>query len=189
MGKWMKKILGPASQLEPEDHISLEDLATLAEGSLSKEDRERHIEHLNRCALCYEIFQETLKDLPAEQKSGSWNMKPLYALAASVIFVVMIGGGLFFKFHSTPPEMIVASLTLDADLRRVLMEGDTLRWEKKDRVARFASLLRTKGVKFDELKGVVMAQPYFTTKSLFGPKETLKIKIEKGVAHIEVIRE
>ena len=65
MGKWLNKTLKPTDPAESKHHVDLEDLARLVEGRLDGAERNRILRHLNRCGKCYEILQETLKDVPA----------------------------------------------------------------------------------------------------------------------------
>jgi len=191
MGRWMNRILRPAAPTETEAHIPLEDLARLAEGQVNQEERGGYIKHLNRCPACYEILEETLKELPEEHIERPtrpvWRSRPLQALAASLVLFVLIGGGLY-RYLSAPPQVIVASLVLDNDLRSILMENDNIHWAKGPRIDRLASLLRQKGLQIKGLDRVELAAPYYSTKSLFMPKEILKVRIEKGVAYLEVAK-
>ena len=66
MGKWMNKTINPSDVPESEDHILVEDLARLAEGAVHAPERQHLIGHLNRCQRCFQILQETLKDVSAE---------------------------------------------------------------------------------------------------------------------------
>ena len=191
MGKWMNAILNPVNGDETGEHVPLEDLARLAEGKVDSSEREALLRHVNRCADCYETLKETLTDLSQEQNQRRpwWASTQLYALAASIVLIVLIGGHFFLQNPNSPPEIILASLTLDRDLREALMAGGGGQWPKGDRVQQLSALLSRKGVQVEGLKGVILKEPYFQSKSLFGPKETLKIKIEDGVAYLEVVRE
>ena len=196
MGRWINRILTPAAPSDEEAHIALEDLARLAEGRVDPEEKARYITHLNRCPDCYEILAGTLNDLSEESSKrpgwlASWSGRPLYALAASLVLFFLIGGGLYYQYRATHPPIIVASLALDQELKNILLENDKVQWVKTARIARLAGLLRKKGVQVKTLDRVQLARPYYSlpTKSLFRPKEILRIRIEKGVAYLEVAKE
>jgi hypothetical protein len=191
MGKWINKSISPSAEPDSEDHIALEDLARLAEGAVDKAERQRFNHHLNRCQRCYEILQQTLKDMFAEESvqivtSSWWKTRTAYALAASIILVLLIGGPLVFNYWNQRPQIIWASLHLDQQLKDILLEDDTLRWEKGKRVNRLLAALQQKGLQVKELNLVVLSKPYYQKKSLFGPAEILQIRIENKVAYIEV---
>ena len=192
MSKWINKSLEPidSPDFDSEDHIEVEDLARLAEGTVSRAENERFTRHLNRCHRCYEILQETLKDLSSETPVQTlsvplWKRKTFYALAASVI-VFLAGGHLVFKYRFQHPQAISAAVALDQDLQDILMEDDALRWEKGPRLDRLVAALHKKGHEFKDLNLVVLARPYYQKKSLFGPKEVLHIRVENKVAYLEV---
>ncbi|UCE56151.1 MAG: hypothetical protein JSV31_12110 [Desulfobacterales bacterium] len=191
MGRWINKIIKPTVAPEPEDHIAIEDLARLADGAVDKAENQHFIRHLNRCQRCYEILQETLKDLADEasvQTTSSpwWKTRTAYALAASIILVLLIGGQLVFNYWNQRPQVILATLNLDQQLKDILLVDDALRWEKGERVNRLVAALQQKGLQVKELNLVVLSKPYYQKKSLFGPKEALHIRIENKVAYLEV---
>jgi hypothetical protein len=191
MGKWMNKTINPSFVPESEDHILIEDLARLAEGAVDAAERQHLIGHLNQCRRCYQILQETLKDLSAEtsMQPGSlpwWRTKMFYALAVSVVLVLLIGGSLTIKHWTQRPPVIMASLDLDPALKDILLENDALRWEKKERVNRLLTALQQRGLEVKDLNLVLLSTPYYQKKSLFGPKEVLHIRIENKVAYLEV---
>ncbi len=193
MSKWINKSLEPidSPDFDSEDHIEVEDLARLAEGTVSRAENERFTRHLNRCHRCYEILQETLKDLSSETPVQTlsvplWKRKTFYALAASVILVFLIGGQLVFKYGFQHPQVISAAVELDQDLKDILMEDDALQWQKGPRLDRLVAALHKKGHELKDLNLVVLARPYYQKKSLFGPKEVLHIRVEDGVAYLEV---
>lgn len=191
MGKWIQKIINPSMEPESEKHIEIEDLARLADGAVDKEERQLFIRHLNRCRRCYEILQETLADVSAESSPQPlstpwWKTRMVYALAASIILVVLIGGHLVLNYRHQRPPVIVATLNLDQELKDILMENQVLRWEKGDRVNRLVAALQQKGLQVKALNLVLLTKPYYQKKSLFGPKEVLHIRIEKKVAYLEV---
>ena len=191
MGKWINKSMAPAVSEQPDNHLAIEDIARLAEGSVDIARRDEFLHHLNRCQRCYEILLETLKDISA---AGSlpkisnpwWKTKTFYALAASILLVIIIGGRIVYEHGNQHPRIITATLDMDQELKDILLEGDTLRWEKGPRLSRLAGALHKKGLLFKDLKAAVLAKPYYQKKSLFGPGEVLHIRIENGVAYLEV---
>jgi hypothetical protein len=46
--------------------------------------------------------------------------------------------------------------------------------------------LHKKGLRVKQFNRVILSRPYYQTKSLFGPEETLHIRIEDDVAYLEV---
>lgn len=191
MGKWMNKTINPSVVPESEDHILLEDLARLAEGAVDAAERQHLIGHLNRCHRCYQILQETLEDVSAEtsMQPGSvprWRTRSFYALAVSIILVLLIGGPLAIKHWIQRPSVILASLDLDQGLKDILLEDDALKWGKKERLNRLLGALKQRGLAVKELNLVLLSKPYYQKKSLFGPKEVLHIRIENKVAYLEV---
>ncbi len=191
MGKWMNKTINPSVVLESEDHIPIEDLARLAEGAVDSAEREHLIGHLNRCHRCYQILQETLVDVSAETSMQSvsvpwWKTRMFYALAVSILLVLLIGGPLAIKHWTQGPAVITASLDLDQELKDILLEDDTLKWEKKERLNRLLAALQQRGLAVKELNLALLSEPYYQKKSLFGPKEVLHIRIENKVAYLEV---
>ena len=191
MGKWMKRTINPSDVPESEDHILVEDLARLAEGAVDATERQHLIGHLNRCRRCYEILQETLKDVAAETSLQPvsvpwWKTRMFYALAASILLVLLIGGPLAIKHWTQRPPVIMASLDLDQALKDILLEDDALKWEKKERVNRLLTAMQQRGLAVKDLNLVLLSKPYYQKKSLFGPKEVLHIRIEDKVAYLEV---
>ena len=191
MGKWLNKTLRPTDSAESENHADLEDIALLAEGRLDGAERKRLLSHLNHCGQCYEILQETLKDVSAETSgkpapTAWWKRKSLYAMAASIILVFIIGGQLANKFWTQQPPITSAKLTLNQELKDILLEDSTLQWENVKRIERLISALHKKGLRVKQFNRVILSRPYYQTKSLFGPEETLHIRIEDDVAYLEV---
>ena len=197
MSKWINKSLEPieSPDVASDDHIEIEDLARMAEGNVSRAENERFTIHLNRCPRCYDILRETLSDFSRESSTrpamdpaplSLWKRKTFYALAASVILVFLVGGQLIFKFVFQHPQIISAAVDLDQDLKDILMEDESLRWEKGPRLDRFVAALQKKGHVFKDLNLVVLARPYYQKKSLFGPQEILHIRVEGKVAYLEV---
>jgi hypothetical protein len=191
----MEHILKPADTLEVEECLAPEDLARLAEGLVEPHEREAYLRHLAHCSEDYEILKQTLIDLAEEEaeelsEPTPWiTRRQVYALAASFLFMVLIGGGLFFK-HLQKTQTLVASVALDAKLQSLLMEDKSLTW-KGEKVNRLTALLRERGVAVKEAQKVVLLAAYRppVVKSLFGPKEVLKIRIEDKVVYLEVVKE
>jgi len=191
MGKWIEKILAPTASEQPDDHLATEDIARLAEGHVDKHEHDLFLRHLNQCRRCYDILQETLKDIaPAEDlpkiSGPRRRTKTFYALAAALVLIIIIGGGLVFEYGNQQHRIVSATLDLDQRLKDILLENDALRWEKGARLDRLAAVLHKKGLPFKDLKTVILATPYYQKKSLFGPKEVLHIRIENGVAYLDV---
>ena len=194
MGKWLESILRPKEAPEPEDHIAVEDLARMADGTVDREERRRFIRHLNCCQKCYEIFRETLTDLSAEAAAqptvSAWrSTRTAYALAVCILLVFIIGGSLAYKYWSERPMIISATLKLDQDLKDILLEDDALRWEKRERIDRLTAALQQRGIEVKELNRVILSKPYYQKKSLFGPPEVLHVRIENDTAYLEVEEE
>lgn len=191
MGKWMQKIINPSMEPASEEHIEIEDLARLADGAVDREERQHFIRHLNRCQRCYETLQETLTDVFEESSlqplsAPWWRSRLVYALAASIILVFLIGGSLVLHYRDQRPPFIVATLNLDQELKDILLENQVLRWEKGERINRLVATLQQKGLQVKTLNLVLLTKPYYQKKSLFGPKEVLHIRVEKKVAYLEV---
>ena len=191
MGKWIDKSMAPDDSTPPGDHIAAEDIARLAEGSVDPAERGQLINHLNRCHRCYEVLQETIGDIaPAESSTkisaSWWQRKTFYAVAASILLVLVFGGRWVFERVHHPPRIITATLDLNQELKDILLENDALRWEKGPRLNRLAAVLHKKGLQFKDLRTVVLSKPYYQKKSLFGPPEKLHVRIENGVAYLSV---
>ena len=191
MGKWMNKTINPSAVPESVDHILIEDMARLAEGAVDAAERRHLLGHLNRCQRCYQILQETLKDVSAETtfQPGSvpwWRTRMFYALAGSIALILLIGGPFAIKHLSQRPPVILASLDLDQGLKDILLEDDALKWGKKERVNRLRIALQQRGLAVKDLNLVLLSKPYYQKKSLFGPKEVLHIRIDDKVAYLEV---
>lgn len=191
MGKWLKKTLRPTESAEIDNHPDLEDLARMVEGSLGSSERKRMFRHLNRCGTCYEILQEILEDVPArtsgqQAPTAWWRRKSLYALAASILIIFIIGGQFIYKFRTQQIPITVAKITLDQELKDILLEDNALQWKNIKRIERLISALHKKGIQVAQFKRVVLSRPYYQTKSLFGPEEILHIRIDDNVAYIDV---
>ena len=109
-----------------------------------------------------------------------------YALAVSILLVILIGGPFTIKHWFQRPPVILASLDLDQGLKDILLEDDVLKWEQIERVNRLLAALQQRGLEVQDLNLVLLSKPYYQKKSLFGPKEVLLIRIENKVAYLEV---
>ena len=191
MGKLLHKTLKPSDSAEPKTHADLEDLARLVDGTLDSAERKRILRHLNRCGKCYEVLQETLKDVSHETSGNPaatawWKRKSVYALAASILIVFIIGGQLAYKYRGQQPPAIAAKLIIDRELKDILLEDNALQWKSVERIQRLISALHKRGLQLKQFNLVVLSRPYYQTKSLFGPEEILHIRIENNVAYLEV---
>ena len=187
----MEESIKPSVGSQSQDHIDIEDLARLIDGSTNPAERQGLMYHLNRCPRCYEILQETLNDVfddsSVQPSSFSWwRTRMAYALAASIFLVLLIGGQFVLKYWNQRPQVILATLNLDQELKDILLENDALRWQKGERVTRLVTAFQHKGLQVKELNLVVLSKPYYQKKSLFGPKEILHIRIENKTAYLEV---
>lgn len=194
MGRWMKSILEPTESWD-EQHISEEALACLAEGRVTPEEREAYSSHLRRCSRCYEIFAETLRllaETTSETRQEShWSAhRRVYALAASVLLVLLLSSGLFLQHYGELPQSGIVSLSVDAQVRTMLMENQETTW-KGERAARLANVLKERGVSAKAFRQVVLDTPYYLppTKDVFLPKEKLDIRIEGDTAYVKVVKE
>jgi hypothetical protein len=113
-------------------------------------------------------------------------MKSVYALAASILLIFIIGGHLVSKYRTQQSQVISAILNLDQELKDILLEDSALQWNSVERIDRLVAALQQKGLPIETVNRVVLSKPYYQTKSLFGPKETLHIRIEDNVAYLEV---
>ncbi len=191
MGKWVNKALTPTDTAETGPHADMEDLALLVEGKLGGDERENLLRHLNQCGQCYEILQSTMKDVqeaPSAEPTpiAWWKTKSAYALAASIIFLILVGGPLVYQFQTRQSLIASAELIVDQELKDILLEYDALEWHRVKRIKRFISVLHKKGYRVKSFDRVVLAKPYYQTKSIFGPEEVLYIRIDDGVAYLEV---
>ncbi len=109
-----------------------------------------------------------------------------YALAVSIVLVLIIGGPLALKHWTQDPPVILASLDLDQGLKDILLENDAPKWKNKARVSRLLTALQQRGLAVKDLDLVLLSKPYYQKKSLFGPKEVLHIRVENKVAYLEV---
>lgn len=191
MGKWLHKALKPTDTAESGPHADMVDLARLVEGKLGGGERENLLRHLNQCGPCYEILQATMKDLQAEPSAEPrpiawWKTKSVYALAASILFLILVGGPLVYQFQTRQSLTATAEFIMDQELKAILLEDDTLEWHSDKRIKRFIAVLHKKGYRLKAFNRVVLAKPYYQTKSILGPQEVLLIRIDDGVAYLEV---
>ncbi|MGD8243346.1 MAG: hypothetical protein PVF59_10985, partial [Desulfobacterales bacterium] len=91
-----------------------------------------------------------------------------------------------YQFQTRQSLTTTAALILDQELKDILLEDDTLQWRNGKRIKRFISVLHKKGYPVKSFDRVVLATPYYQTKSILGPKEILHIRIDDGVAYLEV---
>lgn len=194
MDKWVRKSLEPSASPDApvsDNHVAIEDLARLADGTVDGGEREHMLRHINRCQPCYEILHHTLQDVSratfAKPAARSWwKTKTAYALAASIILLFVISGQLAYKHWIRVPRVISATLDLDQDLKDILLDGDELRFGKGARLNRLLAALQQRGLPVKDLNLAVLSKPYYQKKSLFGPKEVLQVRIEKGIAYLDV---
>jgi hypothetical protein len=195
MGKWVKKSLEPPQSEDSPvsaNHVAIEDLARLADGTVEDGEREHLFRHINRCHRCYEILNHTLIDISAARSAVPaggppwWKTKAAYALAASIILVFAVCGQLAHKYWSRVPRAISATVDLDQKLKDILLEDDGLQFGKGARLSRLVAALRQKGLPVKNLNLAVLSKPYYQKKSLFGPREVLHIRIENEVAYLEI---
>lgn len=191
MGKWLHKTLKPNDPSEPGPHADTEDLACLIEGTLGGDERKNLLRHLKACGQCYQVLQETMKDTQAAPSRkpapvSRWKTKSVYALAASIALLMLIGGPLLYKFQTGQYLITSAELVLDYELKEILLEDDTLEWGRGKRITRLMSALQKKGYHLKSFDRVILARPYYQVKSIFGPEEILHIRIDGNVAYLEV---
>ena len=186
MGKWAEKTLEQSDTEENENHVAVEDIARLAEGSVDTREREILFRHINRCQRCYQILHHTLQDVQDGAAGPRWKAKTIIALAASIFLIFVISGQLIYKYWSRTPVVLSTTLDLDQSLKEVLLEDDALKFGKGARLDRLLALFQEKGLGVKNLKFAVLSKPYYQKKSLFGPREILHIRIENDVAYLEV---
>jgi len=191
MGNLINMSLEPSTSPNSENHVEIEEIARLADGTVDEDERERLFHHINRCQRCYEILNHTLKDATlatsVKPAAGSWwRTKSAYALAASIFLIFIISGHFAYKYWNRAPGVISTTLELDQKLKDILLEDDALRFGKGERLNRLLAVLQQSGLSVKDLNLVVFAKPYYQKKSLFGPREVLHIRIENGVAYLEV---
>ncbi len=190
-GRLMNHILRVPEGPVDGPHIPEIDLARLVDGQVTAEERSCFMAHLAGCAECYEVLAETLADVPetpAEQEGTKRTWRIPYALAASIAAVVLIGGALLLGPYWLSGPM-TAEVAMTDPIRFLLMENDQQTWQSAQRIDRLAQLLREQGLEVEKLDKVVMVAAYQPKKSFFGPREKLKVKIEKGTAYLEVEEE
>ncbi|CCK80698.1 anti-sigma factor [Desulfobacula toluolica] len=195
MNKWIKKIFASYKEnLSPpaDCDITDEEMAAFIDGRIYDADRDKIIYHLNRCQKCSDLLDNTLTDLELEnskiKKTHMGRMKPLYSLAASILLMIIVGGGLFYN-HSRKignPDILNFTILLDSEIKALLLENSEVKWHTPARIQNLQSILQSKGMEVGELNGVVMESAYFKTKSFFKVEEEVVIRIEKGIAYIKV---
>jgi len=195
MIKWVKKSLEPIvspNSPDSDNHVEIEDIARLADGTVTNNEREHLFRHINRCQRCYEILHHTLKDtsLAASVKPAAgpwWKSKGAYALAASIVLIFIFSGHFAYKYWYRVPGVISATLELDQNLKDILLEDNALQFGKGARLNRLLAVLQQNGLPVKDLNLAVLTKPYYQKKSLFGPREVLQIRVENGVVYLEVI--
>ena len=191
MAKWSAKSLEPPASNDTNNHLDVEDIARLVEGSVEGAESECLFHHVNRCQRCYELLDNTLKDVqPAASGHRAAETrrrrKVIYALAAAIILIFVISGQLAYKYWIRDTGIISATIELDPVLKDILLEDTELRIEKAARLERLLAALQQKGLAVRHLKLAILSKPYYQKKSLFGPEEVLHIRIENEVAYLEV---
>jgi hypothetical protein len=191
MGQLTNKTLEPSESTDHGNHVPIEDIARLAEGAVDNVEREKFFRHINRCRKCYRILHHTLQDATISDSEHRvdapwWKTKTAIALAASIILIFVIGGPFVYDNWRHEPDVIKATLTLDQNLKDILLEDDALQFGKGARLDRLLAAIRERGLEVESLKLAVLSKPYYQKKSLFGPKEILHIRIEDNVAYLEV---
>jgi len=189
----IKKILQPQKQ-SAGPHPDTDILASFLDGKLDSDARRDVVEHLVACPDCYEIAQQSLGDLDAEKanvkkKLTAGKRTRRFAIAASLIFCLVVGSGLWLKVGFKPEKagVMTASVEVDRQLRDFLLEDEDLVWtgEKADR---FRQLLEQRGVELARSDTVMLASLYdpYQAKGLKKVKELLVIHVEDGVVHIKI---
>ena len=191
MGKWLHKALKPTDTAESGPHVDMEALACLIEGKLGGDERKKLLRHLNRCGQCSEILQETMKDFNSDPSDAPspipwWKTRPILALAASMALLVLIGWPLVYQFQSRQSLITSVELILDQELKAIMLEDDNLQWTNDKRIHRFISVLNKKGYRVKPFDRVVLSKPYYQVKSILGPEEVLHIRIDDGVAYLNI---
>ncbi len=192
----IKKIL--TSQAYPQtQHPVVEVLAQFIDGELPLEENQKVVEHLAACPDCYDIVQQSLGDLEAEKEAVKERLQPksrskVYALAASLVFCLMVASGLWYKVGLQPDQVgvLTASVEVDSELRDMLLEDEELVWSGV-KAERFMQLLEQRGVELGASDTVILAGLYdpYAAKGLTKEKEILVIRVEDGVVHIEITGE
>jgi hypothetical protein len=100
--------------------------------------------------------------------------------------ILILGGQLIDKYRTQPSRIFSVKLTLDQELKEILLENNDLQWKNSARIERLLSALNKKGFQLKHFNHVVLSKPYYQTKSPFGPREILHIRIEDDVAYLEI---
>ncbi len=192
MSKRLKQYLHPCSdqrtsvRAEDAAHPSDQELAELAEGTLAPERREALLRHINACSDCYEAYVEILRFLP-EPSAASTRKSPAVrvclALAASVL--LCLAGTIGYFQLQQPAAPFLATVELDSALKTALLELET---EQQEAPEGLLELLRQRGIPVDTVREVALAEPYMPAKTLFGPKEYLELRVDKGIVYLKVVR-
>ena len=204
MGKWIKTVIAEYKKGHGEScahGIPPQEMAAFIDGRLDPAQRQKVIHHLNRCQQCSDILDMALmaqaedshrdkEDIHGEKLALWEKLKPLYSLAASILFMVMIGSGLYHygPWKGTSPDTMSVTLFMDSRVKELLLENNNTRWGSQIRIRGLETLLSEHGVKAGTLKGVVMDTPYVAQKSFFAVDEEVIITIKDGIASLEVKR-
>ena len=210
MGRWMQIILKPDEKYPIEmsegessqdsqltgTHLSAENMAGLAANIVTPEERLNFVHHLNRCRQCSDWLADTLKTLPENELLQAapsrkwWSYRTANALAASIFLIILISGGLYYRDYMAPSVAVSQSIAMDNELKDLLSEDDILSWEG-EKAQRLEQILKKRGVPVKKVKRVVLASAYEPpmTKSLFVPREVLKVRIEGNLVYLEVTPE
>lgn len=205
MGKWMNAIL---ENRDEENHrgcvndpaTDLETLGRLAEGNVTSQERTDLIRHLDQCPRCYEVFEDLL-DLMAEEEAEAETdfedvatepsrppRRQFFAIAASVLLAVFLGGGLYSLFGPGVPggQPRIARVEMTPKLEDLLAQGSQLVLTGR-RAAEVAAALAEAGVRLGDVSEIRLATPYMKSKSLFAREpETLQVRIEGDTVYLEV---
>ncbi len=191
MGKWINRILVPSNGQDASAHIAPEDMARLVDAAVDDTERERLLQHINRCRRCYDILQHSIEGNPFAGTKRSdasvwWKRRTVYALAASILLIFIISGQLVYRHWTRDTGIVSATLDLDHQLIDILLEDSALQIEQSPRLSRLLSALRQRGVPVDRIQLAVLSKPYYQKKDIFSPPEYLHIRIEDNVAYLEV---
>ncbi len=187
MGRWLHNLLTTLPE-DTSDHPSIDELMQLGQrDALDKDTRLQLMAHVSQCPACLAMARQAaaLADAGAGRRRPLWR-RPVLALAASVILCVLTGS---LVLHWPAPAPLTVNIAIDAPLRELLMQNSRLQWQDPQRIQRLAALLRGQGIEIASLSHVTLAEPYYAAKSLFGPPETLRLRIEKDRAWLEVVHE
>lgn len=193
MGKWVPKIMEQPDmdEIESETHIPVKGIAALVDGTITRQERQNYIAHLNHCPYCYKILEKTLEDISLNnifvEENETSRIIPVsfYKIAASIMLFVLVGSGVYMNYYPSYGN-ITTSFVLDQGFKSILLENKNTRWEDSDRINRLKTLLIAKGVDVKSISKVHLESAYNQKKSLFVVEEQIIIRIEDGTAFIQV---